>query len=248
MKKANYSFRASLFMTFVFFCLSTCLFANEEEIPKLSVKGEVTLRKPANELHLTVGVLTEGKNADNALKSNSDKMKSVLEAIQKAGLAKDEFQTGQFSIQPTYTVRPKNPPEDWRSEINGYQVSNQINVKTSKIGLAGEIIDAASRAGANTIDNIMFTLSDPQAHRADAITAATQNALANASVLAKAANVSLVRVMELSLDNAFENPRMIRPNLFLAKAASSDELLTPIEPGDVEVKANVNLVYEIKTN
>jgi uncharacterized protein len=211
-----------------------------EEISKLSLSSQATVRLPPDELQLKIGVVTLSDSAETALQDNATRMQAVVKAIIDIGLARSDFETGHFAIHPTYTPYPKNAPPDWKPSISGYEVNNSILVHTDQIDLAGKLIDAANRAGANSINDIQFGLHDPHSDRDQAIAAATANALRDAKVIAKSAGVKLVRIISITLDNA----HAIAPRIYAAKAMAA-ESSTPIEPGDVSLTASVSVVYEI---
>lgn len=213
-----------------------------EEPSKLSLNAQATIRKPANELQMKIGVISLSEKADTALVENSMRMQSVVNGLISAGLTRSEYETGHFTIHPTYTPYPKDPSPDWKPSINGYEVSNSILVYTNKLESAGKLIDAANKAGANNIDNIRFILSDPHVYWNEAITAATINALNDAKAVADAADVKLVKLLSISLENPnISNPR--DSTMFATKAFNAGAV--PIEPGDVSITANVSVTYEI---
>lgn len=209
--------------------------------PTLTVRGHASLTKPADQLLLSIGVVTNKRTAQDALTENSGDMRDIIHNLQSSGLSDQEFSTGQFSIQPIYTQRPQNSPSDWQAQIIAYEVTNTLHIKTDKVNLAGEIIDSVTAAGANTIDSIRFVLKDPLIYRAEAIAAATANAIADANALSKAAKVNIRRVFSVNLDDAQVNCPIARVP-YLAKSMASS---TPIEAGDVEVSASVTLTYEV---
>lgn len=215
----------------------------EPPVPQLTVRGNAMLDKPADQLRMSLGVVTQSQDADDALTDNSRRMNDVVKALLKAGLPKDDYQTGRFSIQPQYARRPRDADADWTPRIAGYNVTNTIQVRTRKLELAGKLIQAANQAGANSIDSIGFDLADPRAHRAEAIATATRNARADAAVLAGAAGVKLVRILSIELDESGWRPPvpMARAGLAMAEAAAPP----PIEPGDVTVQASVTIIYAI---
>lgn len=220
--------------------------ANDEEfIPQLSVRGSAEIDKPADQFRISIGVVTENADATEAMDSNNDKMEDVIAALEKAGLGQREYQTGRFQIQPRYTQRdPRRADPDWSPRIVGYQVSNTVEVKTKQIDLAGEFIQAANKAGANSINNIRFDLADSQTHRGEAITRATINAMSDAKALAEAAGLQLVRVLSISLDGA-QPPSPPIPMYGRSMAMESSADAAPVAPGDVTVRAAVTIVYEI---
>ncbi len=215
------------------------------DLPRLTVRGDAILHKPADQLRLRVAVVTEADEATAAVSQNNRRMAQVVAALEKAGLDKTEYQTGRFSIQPRYSRRPRQADENWTRRIVGYSVTNALAIRTRQLDLAGEIIEAANNAGANSIDAISFDLANPRTHRAEAIAAATGNARSDAAILARAADVRLVRVISIHLDGGGTpppGPRMLRAESMVAGSVAS---APPIQPGDVPVQASVTIVYEI---
>ncbi len=220
--------------------------APEEPLPRLTVRGEAVLHVPADQLNLRIGVVTAGETAELALGENTEKMERVVKALQRVGLTSGEYKTSQFQIQPRWTLRPRQAPPEWRPEIVGYSVTNSLNIRTRKIGLAGKLIGAAADAGANEIGAILFDLADPRHYRDDAIEAATANAIADARSLAAAASVRLLRVLSLTLDQAVATPIRVQTEAYAERAAlAMDGPTPPIASGDVTVQAQVLLVYQI---
>lgn len=120
-----------------------------------------------------------------------------------------------------------------------------MQIKTTKLDLAGQIISESTQNGANSVDQITFGLNDPQPSRAKAIIGAAHNAIQEANQLAKAANLKLLRVLEISLEKANEPPTpRFRAVSF---AAMNPETNTPITSGQVDISATVNITYEIET-
>ncbi len=212
--------------------------------PRLSVRGEAELEKPADQLRINLGVVTDGKDAEQTLEDNSEVMDGVVKAIRKAGLEDGEYQTGRFRVQPVYSRRPRGADETWQPQILGYQVTNTIDVKTTKLELAGAIIQEASKAGANSVNSINFDLADERKHRAEAIVKATTNAIDDARVVAQAAGVKLVRILSINLDDArpMASPPRSQMNM---RAMAEGGVTPPITPGEVMVRASVTIVYEI---
>lgn len=221
------------------FTVSSLLSASENSTPLLSVRGHATLSKPADELHISIGVVSQAKLAKAALDENSSQMNKLIASLKNKGLKESEYQTGRFSINPVYSRRPKNAEPDWSPEIVGFEVRNSLAIVTNKIDEAGNLIDLAAQAGANSIDSIQFRISNPQEHRDSLIRAATKNAIEDAKSLAEAAGVKLVRIHAISVDDAQTSPR--QPYLMKSMMAEN----TPIIAGDVEMSASVTVIYQI---
>lgn len=214
-------------------------------VAKLTVRGDAELQKPADQLQLRLGTITEATEAAQAMELNSRVMQDVVAAIEKLGLDKKEYQTGRFQVRPTYSHRPRQPEPNWRPTITGYEVTNTIEIKTQKLELAGPLIESATKAGANNVESIAFDLADRRKHRGEVIAAATANAMADARVLAEASSQRLVRVLSINLDNAAIAPPVFDRSMGRAMMAAEAMEAPPINPGDVGVHANVTIVYEI---
>lgn len=213
-----------------------------EDTPKLYVTGTASIDKPADQVRISVGVVTEDENASEAIAANNELMHDVVRALEKAGLSEDEYETSQFRIRPRYSRRPRNAEPDWQPTIVGYDVTNVVVVTTQQIDNCGEIIAAADKAGANTVNIDAFELADSRKYRGEAIREATKNAINDAKDLAAAAGLSLVRVVSIRLDGG---PMVASDATMMRAARAGAESAPPINPGDVTVRASVSVVYEI---
>ena len=104
--------------------------AAEEFTRTLKITGSGQVSAVPNIAHLSAGVVTQAKTAKEALASNSEKMRSVMDAMSALGIAKKDIQTSNFSVRPQYQRYEKlssgatRPPQ-----IVGYEVRNQVSVK-----------------------------------------------------------------------------------------------------------------------
>jgi len=89
-------------------------------LPQLTVRGEAVLHVPADQMQLSMGVVTSAVTVEAAMDSNTKKMHDVEKALIGAGLNKDEYRTGRFQVQPQWEPRPRQPVPDWQPRIVGY--------------------------------------------------------------------------------------------------------------------------------
>ncbi len=216
--------------------------AVSQDVPKLTLSASATIMKPSDELQLKIGVVTLGMTAEEALAENNYKMQGVVANLESLNLTKGDYETSHFSINPTYTPYPKNPPENWKPSINGYEVTNTILIHTPKLDMAGKIIDMSNRAGANSITDIKFGLRNSRDYWTEALAAAGSNAVKDAQAIAGSTGVRLGRVLSITLNHT----QVSSPHLNIASFARSAEAAPPIEPGEVSITANVTLIYEIE--
>lgn len=227
------------FWILILLSLSVPIWGIDLPNPNLQVVGYAKVELPSDLVILSAGVVTNADSAEDALSQNSLRMQKVLMALKESGLKEGEYQTSQFNITPTYTPYPNPLPPHWKQSINGYEVSNTIQIKTDKIQDIGAIIDTLTKAGANTIHSISFTLKNLEEAKTSAIQKATEDALQKAALLAKSAHVKLKEIQTLILDPS-DTPQ---PRAYLASANAS---LTPIVEGDVTITQKVAITFEIE--
>lgn len=217
----------------------------KEQPATLEVRGEALLEVPADQFRLSIGVTTAAATAETGLAENSDSLRRVEQALRQAGLEAGEYSTGRFSLQPNWSPRPRNAAADWRPEIVGYIVSNNLQLKSGRLELAGKWIAVANKAGANDIGELNFALAEPRRQRQEAISQATAHALEDARTLAQAAGVKLLRVVELRLDPDAAQPvmRLAQPAMLRSMAAESAPPI--IAPDDLQVRAGVTMRWEV---
>lgn len=213
------------------------------DIPSLAVTGVGRVMIPADQFQVTIGVKDSSAELMNAQNAVAKSMKSVLASLRAMGLdSPADFQTSRYNITPQW---PRNNPRNQNiqqvpREITGYEVSASILVRTTQLDKAAKIIESAVSAGANDVRQITFTSSDPRKGRSEAIKKAALNAMEDASTLASTTQSRLVRILDLSIDNAGPQPKSMN-TMRMASAAESIEM----NPGDVSVTARVTIVYEI---
>jgi uncharacterized protein YggE len=213
-------------------------------ISELTVTGQATLQKPADEATLHFTVVNEATTANEALEANSQQMRQVIAILEDAGLSAKEYKTGRFNVRSLYTEHPSHIKEGWQPKVRGYEVNNELTITTQQIDKLGTWIDLAIQKGVNNVSDISFSLHDLRTYRHEAIRAATANAAADAHTLASSANVHLGRVLSIALDQASHRPITYQPMMAKAFHAYS-EAAPPIAAGDVDVQASVTIVYEL---
>jgi len=165
-----------------------------------------------------------------------------MEALQRKGLGAKEATTGGFSVMPVYTQPKANERGEFVPRIAGYRVHNTIQIKTKQMVLAGDLIQAAVEAGANSVDSVRFTLADETETRRRAISDAVRNAYADATSAAGAAGVTITGVRRMDVGHSGGQPRPMFARSMQAEAAGS----VPVNPGDLTISASVTIEYLIQ--
>lgn len=241
------SFSRLFLLSIIFFTSHRFSWSEEfENIPKLIVRGEASLFKPADQMEVSLGVVTLAEDSSQALNENNQRMRRIISNLVALGLDESDYQTGRFQIRPIYKKPSKNSSEEEKTIINQYEVSNIIQIKTKKIDLADRILNAASQGGANQVTKVNFNINNPQTYKEEVIKLATQNALADAKALANAAGVEVKRVLNISLDNWVDTSKAITlASKNLSNLQEQEGVSEVLEPGQAELHATVNMTFEI---
>jgi hypothetical protein len=189
--------------------------------------------------YITIGVHTEGENASEAVASNNQQAQQVIDALIAQGIAEKDIQTTNFSIYPQQEYDTEGKPT---GKIK-YIVDNSVFVTVRDIEKVGEVLDAAVKAGANSISGIQFDVADKTAALSEARAAAVKDAGVKAEELASAAGVTLGDVQTISEYTSGGPQPMydIRAAAPMAEAAS-----VPVQAGQMLLTVEVNMVYEIR--
>jgi uncharacterized protein YggE len=206
----------------------------------ISVSGNGKTTLTPDRFSFSVGVQTVGKTVDEAVNENNRRVNSVLTALKAAGAEAANIQTSNFNVWPQQDYQEGRLPR-----ILGYQVSNNITVRSTKIGDAGRLLGVAITAGVNTSTGLNFEVADPARGRDLGLRAAFDEARAKAAILAQAAGRTLGRALTISEGVQAQPPiyqPMQRTMAMEAKAVSD----VPVEAGTQEVSYTVSVVFELK--
>ena len=173
-------------------------------------------------------------------------MTDIVDAIKKLGIIEDELSTSRFNITPVYDniIDPKTGVYV-KSELTGYRVSNILSVETKKLTMAGNIIDAATEAGANRVDSVVFTLSPAQqlAVQDDLLGKAVLNAKSKAEKALEPLDQKIIGVKAVVLSE-FGVPPPIP--IYSRDAIASDvSKSTPIFSANQDVTTTANVIFLI---
>lgn len=201
----------------------------------ITVSASASVERAPDQSIIRFAVETEGRSAREASEANATAMAAVLAALEAEGIGAGEVRTAGLGVAPEYTYRT----EGQRRQISGYRASNRIRVTVSDLEATGRIIDRALAAGANRVDGVSFSLSDPEAARLEALRSAVERAQAEAATVAEALGEPLGEVLSVSISQP--------GRYFLARPVEAARAApeVPVEPGPIEVNATVTVVYSI---
>jgi uncharacterized protein YggE len=161
----------------------------------------------------------------------------VIGAIRGAGVEEKDIQTTQYSVRPRYDYDSKIP------KITGFEVTHMVTVIIRDIGTVGKVLKVANEAGANQSRNIGFDVDDRDAAYQEALKKAVENAEEKAQAIASPAGVSLkepAAIYEGSVPVEYGATRAY------AEDALYDSASVPTQSGQLEIRAQVTIVYNMQ--
>jgi uncharacterized protein len=201
----------------------------------LSARGEV--RVIPDVALINAGVVTQSADASTAMSQNAAKMQRVMTALNKAGVAAKDIQTQSVSLSPQYRYAENQPPV-----ITGYQAANQLNVRFRDIARSGAILDVLVKEGVNQLSGPTLTLDKPEAAMDAARISALKTLRARAELYAKAAGLSVKRMVVMS-EMGDESPQ---PKFMQARMMAAEEPSSQIAPGEQAIGVTLNVVFELQ--
>jgi uncharacterized protein len=210
----------------------------------LSVDGSGSVMVTPDVASLSVSVARSAPRSAAALSAANRRVGAIVAAVRAAGVPKAGIQTNSIDVSGQ-TVRVG--PRRHRRRVRRYTATESLSI-TSRTSIVGRVIDAATRAGADSINGPDFSFSDPSA----GAVAATNAALADARRRANAAAASLgyhvtgVQSVNLNPQSTVVSP--VSAGGAAPGATSAPTTPTKIHPGAVEVDATVAIVYTIASD
>jgi uncharacterized protein YggE len=187
----------------------------------------------------TVGVQTVANTVDDAVAQNNKRVAAVIAALKNAGATEKDLQTSNFNIWPQQDYQEGRLPR-----ILGYQVTNTVTVRSSKVGDVGRLLGVAIGAGVNTSSGINFEVADPSRGRDQGLRAAFDDAKSKATLLAQAAGRTLGRVLLISEGTPVQ-PQPFPQQRMMAMEARAASAEVPVESGTQEQTYNVTVLFEL---
>lgn len=206
-------------------------------VSSIRVTGASTVTANPDRAHVDVGVVTQAPESQNAVSQNARTFNAVMVALRKAFGPRADIKALSYSLNPDYQYGSSGGTPT----IRGYTATNVVRVTIDDLARIGDVIDTATRAGANRVPSIQFALRDEESVRTQALREAAVRARAEADSLAAALGLKVNRILTVE-----EGGPVIVPmrQVAFARAAESSAA-TQIQPGGIEVNADVTLTVEV---
>jgi uncharacterized protein YggE len=215
---------------------------SQEKGEPLIVSGEGKVSVTPDIAKVSLGIQESGDSLKTVQESVNKKSQSLVSQLKKLGIDEKDIKTTGYNVYPNYDYRAT--PQ----RINGYSVSINYEVTIKNFDKVNDVLSLATSSGANIVGGVSFDLSPDIKKKKlqEARESAVKEAKDKAEGLAKAAGISLGRVINIS-EQEVGGPR---PVALLEKSmgAPADTVPTQpnIQPGETEIDITVSLSFEIR--
>jgi uncharacterized protein YggE len=220
----------------------------KNNLTRITVVGDSLAKVAPDTAVVTFTVVTQGNQALGAQQENARRSEAVKTAVETLASAanKIEVKTDDYNLSPEQDYSSRRIPK-----IIGYEVKNSVTVSIGDLNQVGAVIDAATKAGANSVEGISFVVRQDSPAQGEALALATRQAMAKAESIAQSLHGRIVRVVEtreggvpVSPSDAYAD-RMsgtMNMNTSVAKPVYN----TPVQAGALNVRSQVVLVVEVE--
>lgn len=189
------------------------------------VVGEGKISVIPDVANISVGARAQAQTVKEAQDQINSVINKVSEALKKEGIDSKDIQTTNYNIQPNIDY------SEGSQRIKGYIAQTTLSIKVRDIAKANNVIDVATKNGANEVSGINFEVDDKERAENQAREKAVSDAKRKAEAASKITGFRLGRIVNYS-ENFGGGPRPI-------------PLKTQIEVGSSEIVVTVTLSYEI---
>ncbi|MEX0913273.1 MAG: SIMPL domain-containing protein [Candidatus Paceibacterota bacterium] len=217
----------------------------------INVRGEGEVMARPDIGTFSFSVMAEGSDAATAQSDSAERTNAILAYLEEAGVEEKDIKTTNYYLNPRYRYEARACPTGsycppGNPIIDGYEVTQSVEVKVRDLDLAGDLITGAGERGASNISSLSFTVDDTDTLKSEAREAAIADAKEKAEILADELGVSLVRIMGYYEDEG-HMPYEYGMGGDAKMTVRSEAAVAPNLPtGESATKSVVNITYEVR--
>lgn len=213
-----------------------------QDPPSISTQGQASFKLAPDVAWVSVMAEARAPKPGEAQRKAAESMTGVQAAMKSLNLAANAIKTQHYSLQPELEY------VNGSSRVKGYVARNTIEIRVDEIDKLGAVIDAAGASGAASVSGMRFDLKNRETIEHDALTAAAKDALVRARAIAAGFGQTIgaiIRVQDQRLYSAQAQP-MAMAGRGGGGGVAAAMPPTPIEPGEIEIRAMMTVIVAIK--
>lgn len=204
----------------------------------ITAEGKVTSSPDTAEL--SASIVNNDTTAQTTQAGIDKKAAQLLSYLEQSGISQSDISTSDYSLYPQYNNANSN-----NNAITGYSGSETLTAKIHDLTKVGVIIGGITQNGANQIESVNYTFSDPDALREQARQQALTSARQKAQDLANAAGVKIGKLVTFTDESANSTPPIYPMAVGMGGGASPADV-SSVPSGTQDIVEDVSVTYQIK--
>ncbi|MCX6020393.1 MAG: SIMPL domain-containing protein [Chloroflexi bacterium] len=211
----------------------------------IAVSGDGRVTAVPDMARISVGVVTQGATAAEAMGKNGEALTKVIAKVKELGVPATDIQSTGVNLYPQYGQPSKESPAP--PPLTGYRADTSVQITVNDIGKAVWVLDGAVQAGATQANGIQFGIKNTEALRIEALKLAAQGARSRADAIASGLGLKVLGVRSAS-DGGSSLPMPVgRGGAADAGGAPAAPVFAPVpvEGGQLTVNERVSVIYDV---
>lgn len=223
-------------------------FVINNEYDCINVSGSSVKKVEPDVAKITFTVRTEASTPEESQSKNTEDMNAVLAKLKELGVADNKIKTYNYNMYPRYDyIYDSEANRDGERVLVGYTVTNTLEVSGLAVGSVGNILTECVQVGINDIDGIEYTYSKYDETYNEVLNDAVKVARIKADSIASSNEVtvgSIKKITEGRQDTSYRYTNSVA-DMGVAKSMMAEAESFDIMSGEIEIKANVDVTFEI---
>lgn len=213
----------------------------------ISVTGKGSVRRAPDLVVLTMNVEARKRSYNQVMEEAARQMKALEEAVESAGFLAKDLRTTRYALQ-TYTESHHDAQGNYSQRFAGYLLVQGLRLEFDfQSEVLSRVLTAVAKAPATPELAVGFSVKDKAAVNRELLRSATQNARAQAEILAEASGEQLGEL--LHIDYSLKEHHLYSLTRFDAQEkllAAADFAMPAMNPEDIEVEDTVRFDWRLR--
>ena len=193
----------------------------------VTVTGEADSRVKPDRAIITLGTETEAPTARQVQRDSGKATQKLIKKLKEDGIPENRIKTAAYNL---FLDR----------ERDVFISTSILEFPVDKIEDVGKILDDAVATGANAVDNVFYTLNEPEAEQEKLLAKALRRSRSKAKKLAAAAGFEIAGIKKI------EEGEVVGPIIAAEGGAETSGAPSPTNPGELKITAMVKVTYKLK--
>jgi len=211
----------------------------------ITVKGTGNVSAKPDLTLVTMDLRANHYDYETTMNIATEQVNAIKTSLCELGFDKSDVKTTNFDVQPRFES-VKDALGNYKRRFDGYECRHDLKIEFDfDMALLSRVLTSLAKCEAKPEFEVRFTVKDKESIKSQLLESAVENAKTNATILAKASDVSLGDILSINY-NWGEVHFYSETKYSLADECMAAPSCIDIEPDDIDVNDGVTIVWEIK--